>query len=74
LEVIHRAILIYASITQKLPGKIFAIYIRSFVEENAAATKEILTAIESNGAHTCLFKTSIEAIEHSKLIGLISSM
>jgi phosphatidate phosphatase APP1 len=32
---------IYASITQKLPGKIFAVYIRSFVEENAAATKEI---------------------------------
>jgi hypothetical protein len=57
-----------------LPGKIFAVYIRSVVEENAAATKEILTAIESNGAHTCLFKTSIEAIEHSKLIGLISSM
>lgn len=64
---------IYASVAQKLPSKIFAVYIRSVIEENNAATKEILSSIEQNGVHACLFKTSKEAIEHSKLIGLIRS-
>jgi len=63
---------IYASVVEKLPGKIFAVYIRNIIEENEPATKEILSTIKDNGVHTCLFKTSKEAIEHSRSIGLIT--
>lgn len=65
--------IIYASIVQKLQKRIFAVYIRSVVQKNNDATREILSTIEQNGVHTCLFKTSKEAIEHSKIIGLIQS-
>lgn len=62
---------IYASIVEKYPGKIFAIYIRNIHRKNEAATKEILSGAERSGVLTCFFKTNKEAILHSKKTGLI---
>ncbi|WP_432714506.1 App1 family protein [Pedobacter sp.] len=63
--------MIYTTIAHKYPQNIEAIYIRQVVDKNAEATKALLAAIEEKGVKTCLFKTSEEAIDHSKSIGLI---
>ena len=63
---------IYKTICEKHPEKVFAVYIRNVVKKNVVATNEILIDIEKNGIFTCLFKTSSEAIAHSKDIGLIN--
>jgi phosphatidate phosphatase APP1 len=62
---------IYASITDKYPEKIFAVYIRNIRAKNETITRELLTNMEKKGVHTCLFKDNAEAIEHSKKIGLV---
>ena len=62
---------IYASIVEKYPGKIFAVYIRNIHSSNETITKEILSGIEKSGVLTCFFKTSAEAILHSKKTGLV---
>jgi len=62
---------IYASIVNKYPEKIYAVYIRNIYGENEALTKDILAGIEKDGVHACLYKDNAEAIEHSKSIGLI---
>lgn len=62
---------IYASIAQKFPEKIFAVYIRNVVKKNEDSTRKILNVLEENNIHTCLFNESMEAIQHSKKIGLI---
>ena len=61
---------IYASITDKYPEKIFAVYIRNIRPANETGTRELLSSIEKSAVHTCLFKDNAEAIEHSKKIGL----
>jgi phosphatidate phosphatase APP1 len=63
---------IYTTIAKKLPGKIFAIYIRNIVKKNQEPTKKILAEAEKEGVFTCLFEHSQEAFEHSKKIGLIT--
>jgi phosphatidate phosphatase APP1 len=63
---------IYASVVEKYPGKIFAVYIRNIRSSSEAATTEILSGIERSGVLTCFFKTNAEAILHSKKIGLIN--
>jgi phosphatidate phosphatase APP1 len=65
---------IYTSLAKKLPGKIFAIYIRNIIPENEEKSKNILAEATSDGIHVCLFTTSEEAIAHSKSIGLIRSL
>lgn len=63
--------LIYATIAEKFPRNIEAVYIRNIRKSKAASTMEILTKIEAKGIKTCLFNNSKEAIAHSKKIGLI---
>ncbi|MBC7949351.1 MAG: App1 family protein [Chitinophagaceae bacterium] len=62
---------IYAAIAEKFPGHIFAVYIRNVVPSNERKTQEALDGLTSKGIHTCQFKESAEAIEHSQQIGLI---
>ncbi|MCX2576301.1 App1 family protein [Pedobacter sandarakinus] len=63
---------IYASIVEKYPVNIAAVYIRNIVPANAEDTKITLQKIEDKGVSTCLFVDSNEAIAHSKALGLIA--
>jgi phosphatidate phosphatase APP1 len=62
---------IYATIAEKYPQNIEAVYIRNIRKSKTVVTLEILAKIEAKGIKTCLFNHSKEAIAHSKKIGLI---
>ncbi len=62
---------IYSSIAHKHPDKIHAIYIRNIVAGNEASANDLFSGLAEKGVFTCLFKNNIEAIEHSKRIGLV---
>lgn len=63
---------IYLALTEHFPGKIFAIYIRRIHKNKYITVEKITDKIISSGTHCCYFHHSIEAIAHSKSIGLIS--
>ncbi len=66
---------IYKAIAEKYPGRIHAVYIRNVRASQAAETHALLQQLQQHtGIHTCLFKHSTEAIEHSKAIGLIREL
>jgi len=62
---------IYASIVEKYPKNIEAVYIRNIRPEKEAESLKLLRKIEDKNVRACLFNNSEEAIEHSKSIGLI---
>ena len=62
---------IYATIAEKFPGKIHAVYIRDVFEKNSQKTKETLLRLEQAGVACCFFKNSMEAISHSRKIALL---
>lgn len=62
---------IYASIANKYPDKIVAVYIRNIVFKKEAVTKQTLSTINNKKTFTCLFKHTEEAIQYSRSIGLI---
>jgi len=62
---------IYASIVEKYPENIEAVYIRNIRPEREVETLQLLNKVEDKNVRACLFNNSEEAIEHSKLIGLI---
>ena len=62
---------IYQKLAERYTQKIHAVYIRRVVEKKAAPAEAALSQIKSLGIDTCLFKTSREAIEHSRKTGLI---
>ena len=64
---------IYEEIASKYPGKIHAVYLRNIKEENEEKTRALLASLQQKGVQTFLFKHSVEAIDHSKKIGLISA-
>lgn len=63
---------IYASIVNKYPQKIFAVYIRNIHGDNEHPARELLAGIEKQHVHTCLYTDNEQAIEHAKKIGLIA--
>lgn len=63
--------LVYRTICERHPEKIYAVYIRNIDGEKRAAAGEMLAAIEKQGIHTCLFNNNEEAIRHSEKIGLL---
>jgi phosphatidate phosphatase APP1 len=65
---------IYTAIAEKYPKNIEAVYIRNVRIENEDLANEFLERIAAKGIHTCLFKSSKEAIQHSKSIGLIPAL
>ncbi|RZK41622.1 MAG: DUF2183 domain-containing protein [Pedobacter sp.] len=62
---------IYHTIAEKYHENIVAVYIRNVRASRLSQTKELLAKMEEKGIKTCLFKSSDEAISHSKKIGLI---
>ena len=62
---------IYATIVEKYPKNIEAVYIRNIRPEKEVETRQLLKKVEDKGVRACLFNCSEEAIEHSKSIGLI---
>jgi len=62
---------IYLALTEHFPGKIFAVYIRRIHKDKYIAVQKIADKIFSSGTHCCYFHHSIEAIAHSKSVGLI---
>lgn len=64
---------IYATIAEKYQDRIFAVYIRNVRASREMATRKILVQLRRSGVHTCLFKESAAAIEHSLRIGLLEN-
>jgi phosphatidate phosphatase APP1 len=62
---------IYAKLVERFPDRIHAVYIRNIVPAHEANARMMLMQIKKIGAHACLFNTSLDAIAHSKEIGLI---
>lgn len=62
---------IYASIVEHHPGRIFAVYIRDIEKKKSNVAKGYLQQMQEAGVNCCFFVHSIEAIAHSKKIGLI---
>jgi phosphatidate phosphatase APP1 len=64
---------IYTAIVEKYPKNIAAVYIRNVRTEKEMETKALLKKVEEKGVKSCLFKSSEEAIKHSRAIGLIAN-
>lgn len=62
---------IYAAIAIKYPKNIGAVYIRNVRPGRAAETRQTLAEIAQQQIPVCLFRTSAEAIAHSRENGLI---
>ncbi len=62
---------IYASIANKYPDKIAAIYIRNIYHKKETLTNELMASIQNKEIFTCIFRDNGEAILHSKAVGLI---
>lgn len=63
---------IYLAITEHFPQNIFAVYIRRVHKNKFENVQAVVNKILTSGVHCCYFQHSSEAIEHSKVIGLIS--
>ena len=65
---------IYESIVHHFPERIHAVYIRDIAKKNSEPVQTVLQKLEASGIPCCFFVHSIEAIAHSKKIGLISQV
>lgn len=62
---------IYATIAEKFPQNVAAVFIRNVRKEKELETSGILKKMEVIGIHTCLFKDSKDAFAKAQKIGLI---
>lgn len=65
---------IYQRIAEKHPQQVFAVYIRKVRQSKEAGSRDILSALQSKGIHTCFFTHSEEAISHGRSCGLIEQV
>ncbi|MEO7264223.1 MAG: phosphatase domain-containing protein [Ferruginibacter sp.] len=65
---------IYASIVAHFPKQFFCVYIRMVKHQPKAAVQQKLEEMKMAGVECCYFKHSSEAVIHSRMIGLISSV
>ncbi|MEO7119643.1 MAG: App1 family protein, partial [Ginsengibacter sp.] len=63
---------IYSSLADHFADRIFAVYIRRVNKIKYEEVKKVIDKMQTSGIHCCYFKHSIEAITHSREIGLIS--
>lgn len=64
---------IYNSIVSHFPERIIAVYIRKVHLPNFEKVSEAIDNIKKAGVETCYFEHSIEAMAHSKKIGLVGN-
>ena len=62
---------IYATIANKYPKQIVAVYIRNISLEKEDFSSEILNSIQNKSIETFQFKHTDQAIQHAKAIGLL---
>ena len=62
---------IYTSLVNHFPATIYAVYIRRIHKTNYIKVQAAIDNMINSGTRCCYFTHSKEAIEHSKLIGLI---
>ena len=63
---------LYENICKIFPVNVKAVYIRQTGKHKKQIVEVALKNIESLNVKVCYFKNSSEAIEHSKMIGLIT--
>ena len=63
---------IYSSIVEHFPNRVFCVYLRHVYEKNLTNVREMIKKIEDKGVAVCHFRHSKDAIKHSLSIGLIS--
>lgn len=61
---------IYNSIVSHFPERIIAVYVRKIHQPNFEKVSEAIKNIKKSGVECCYFEHSIEAMTHSKKIGL----
>lgn len=64
---------IYKAIAERHPENIYAVYIRNVRPSRVAETTAVLTALQRQNIHVCLFEHSSEAISHGRNIGLLET-
>lgn len=64
---------IYSSVIEHFPGVIRSVYLRHIHKKNKETVQKLVDKINGAGVPCCYFEHSREAIEHSKMIGLISA-
>jgi phosphatidate phosphatase APP1 len=62
---------IYLSVVEHFPKKIFAVYIRCLANSPSEKVVGMINEMKNKGVLCCYFKNSVEAVIHSKMIGLI---
>jgi len=62
---------IYRALTEHFPSQILAVYLRRVRESREDATSQLVAEIEAKGIPCCYFEHSEDAIEHSRVNGLI---
>ncbi|HYE56400.1 MAG TPA: phosphatase domain-containing protein, partial [Chitinophagaceae bacterium] len=62
---------IYAAVAKHFPNQVRAVYIRDVYKKNRTKVQETLRKMEEAGVPCCFFEHSIDAMEHSRKIGLI---
>lgn len=65
---------IYASIVEHFPKRIYCVYLRHVYEKNVTKVRELIKKIEAAGVPVCHFAHSSEAITHSVSLGLITQL
>jgi phosphatidate phosphatase APP1 len=63
---------IYSSIVEYFPGRVYCVYLRHVYEKNITNVREQVKKIEAAGVACCHFEHSADAIKHSVKMGLIS--
>ncbi|WP_028298473.1 App1 family protein [Olivibacter sitiensis] len=63
--------MIYSAIVEEFPGRVFAIFIRNVRKRKGKSTQLLMDQLTDMGVQTYLFEHNIDAIFHSREIGLI---
>jgi phosphatidate phosphatase APP1 len=63
---------IYEKIVKDFPGMVHAVYIRNINPGKVTSTEEVMARLSAAGVFCCFFRSSGDAIAHSRQIGLIA--
>lgn len=63
---------IYTAIVESFPQQIIAVYWRNVRADRRVIVQQLADRVATHGVAVCYFRQSAEAIEHSRIIGLIT--